>query len=89
MTSLAQVAWEASQRRNLSGDLRNAKEPGHRTIWGQGGLERGNSKCKGPEAEKRLSVTGRERRKVYWELKGRKGVLEMRSKREVRKALKT
>ena len=33
-------------------------------------------------------VRSRDRRTVYWELEGRQEALEMRSKREVRKALR-
>lgn len=62
---------------------------GHGKVRGQGVPGGANNKCKGPEAEKRLTLRGRERIAVHPELGGRQGVSEMRLKREMRKALKT
>lgn len=64
------------------------KATGCRKIWKQGVPGRGNSKCKGPEAEKRLTCKRKRKEKGVPGAERNQGVLEMNSKREVRKALK-
>lgn len=89
MTTLAQVVCRGLSEEVFEWRFDGYKRAGCRKIWGQGVPGRDNSKCKGPEAEKRLTCKRKRKEKGGPGAERKQGVLEMNSKREVRKALKT
>lgn len=64
MITLAQVVWEAGLSKEVfEWRFEGCRRAGCRKIWGKGVPGSGNNKCKGPEAEKRLTCKKKRQKK--------------------------